>query len=418
MGQKQGPKRQIEFVENGITDAFHRLRTSAPVDIFDSKKLFNKHPNIWEDLTNGAGASIAHLPNEASIRLRVGTVSGEYAIRQTRTYFSYIPGKSQYIALTGIVGTGKSNVTKRLGYYDHFNGLFFEQEGTTFKIVRRTKTSGSVVDSEAVQADWNIDKFDGSGPSGITLDLSKTQIFVIDFQWLGVGRVRFGIDIGGKVQYCHEIINSNEQTTVYMQSPTLPLRYEIINTGTAASQTDLIEICGSVTSEGGTIRPALQFSTGLGTSATSVTSRQPLMAVRLTDAMDGLPNRKTGVFLSANAYAVTNAGFVEVAHINDPTNITSATWTLVASGSAIEYSTDISSVTGNDEHVLTSFYVAVAGAGATKQGANERNSGIINQQSIISQTMSSDNSQMFVVYGSAITGTSNMSVNMDWLELD
>ena len=93
----------------------------------------------------------------------------------------------------------------------------------------------TVTERRWAQAQFNMDKLDGSGPSGYTLDLSKMQMFYIDYSWYGAGAVRFGFkDQRGNVLYCHRIANANLQTRAYMRSGNLPARYEIA-TGTVSS---------------------------------------------------------------------------------------------------------------------------------------------------------------------------------------
>jgi hypothetical protein len=78
------------------------------------------------------------------------------------------------------------------------------------------------------QSEWNLDKCDGTGPSGYNLDLSKMQMFYIDYSWYGAGSVRFGFrDTVGKVIYCHRFYNNNINTEAYMRSGNLPARYEV-----------------------------------------------------------------------------------------------------------------------------------------------------------------------------------------------
>jgi len=166
--------------------------------------------------------------------------------------FNYQPGKSQLIMMTGILNAvgGGTGVIQRLGYFDEDNGLFFENNQGAINVVRRTHTSGSPVDNAVVQASWNLDKMNGDGPSGVTLDITKTQIFVIDFEWLATGRVRFGFVIDGIIVYCHQSVNANILDVVYMSIPDLPIRYEISSSGTNAASS-LDHICATVVSEGG-----------------------------------------------------------------------------------------------------------------------------------------------------------------------
>jgi hypothetical protein len=82
-------------------------------------------------------------------------------------------------------------------------------------------------DYKVPQSSWNIDKMDGTGPSGITLDLSKMQMFYIDFTWYGAGFVRWGLrGAKGNVTYVHKMINNNVNNEAYMRSGNLPGRYE------------------------------------------------------------------------------------------------------------------------------------------------------------------------------------------------
>ena len=262
-------------------DAFGRLRVCDPITLFDSKQLYDKRSILWTESLVGAATSV-HYPNLAATRLTCTTASGDKATRQTKFYIPYQPGKSFSIKMTGVMGALKTNVCQRIGYFDDNNGLFFEQDGTHLKVVRRSYVSGSPVDTSVNQSNWNIDKMDGTGVSGITLDMSKTHIFVIDFQWLGVGRVRFGFNINGIMYYVHEMLHANIENNVYMSKPTLPARYQIENTADTASSTYMDHICVSIISEGGYSFNGLAFSADRAmTSQTVGTSLIPLVSVRL-----------------------------------------------------------------------------------------------------------------------------------------
>ena len=79
------------------------------------------------------------------------------------------------------------------------------------------------------QSAWNIDKMDGTGPSGITVDLSKMQMFYIDYTWYGAGFIRWGLrGAKGNVTYVHKMPNNNVNNEAYMRSGNLPARYESI----------------------------------------------------------------------------------------------------------------------------------------------------------------------------------------------
>lgn len=87
------------------------------------------------------------------------------------------------------------------------------------------------------QSEWNIDKFDGTGPSGHKFDPSKMQMTYIDYSWYGAGTIRYGFrGQGGKITWCHEISNNNNNFAAYQRSGNLPARYEAINEPTKFSK--------------------------------------------------------------------------------------------------------------------------------------------------------------------------------------
>lgn len=83
------------------------------------------------------------------------------------------------------------------------------------------------IDTRYAQSAWNIDKCDGTGPSGLNIDLTRMQMFYADYTWYGAGAIRFGFKNNrGEVTYCHRIVNNNVNTEAYMRSGNLPARYE------------------------------------------------------------------------------------------------------------------------------------------------------------------------------------------------
>jgi hypothetical protein len=250
----------IQLGDSGSIDAFGRLRVSNPTTVFDSKNIFND-PDLADSLenqplfydnqeTSGSGTSTAYNANQSSQTISVGATTAGSRVRQTRMRFNYQPGKSQFVLMTFNMHGNVSGITKREGQFDAQNGLFLELDGTDVKFVRRTYTSGASVDNAVAQSSWNIDPMDGTGRSGITLDFTKTQILMFDYEWLGVGRVRMGFVIDGLIFYAHEFLNTNSLDVVYMTTPNLPLRSEIVNDGTGVAA-DLTQICSVVISEGG-----------------------------------------------------------------------------------------------------------------------------------------------------------------------
>jgi len=102
--------------------------------------------------------------------------------------------------------------------------IFPDYRGPTANYVPVTKT----VETEWNQADWNIDRCDGTGKTGYTIDPTKMQMFYMDYSWYGAGFVRWGFRaLNGDVIYAHKIPNNNQNTEAYMRSGNLPARYEV-----------------------------------------------------------------------------------------------------------------------------------------------------------------------------------------------
>ena len=292
-------------------DAFGRARVSTPSRVGDSIFQYNLNPLLIFAVPTG-GATITKTTNESSVTLQCGTGATDSATLQTREYLRYQPGKSQLITMTGVIGAPKANVVSEIGYFDNNDGVFFRQDNG-MNVVIRSSTSGSPIDTVIPQALWNCDRMDGSGPSSLTIDFTKTQLFIIDFQWLGEGRVRFGLNVLGRIYYLHQAVFTNVLTGPYMNTGSLPARWRIHNTGVAASPTVLKAICYNVSSEAGLeIRPGLPFSCNTGVTKVSVTSRRPVLSIQLHPTYSGTVNRGIAVMNSVELGTSSGAAFWEL----------------------------------------------------------------------------------------------------------
>ncbi len=333
-------------------DAFGRLRGSQPMTIFDSQNRYEQ--NKYFDTALTGGGTTTYLVNESTVRLNVGTASGDAVVRQTYRSFIYQPGKSLLVMSTLAMNVPKANLRQRVGYFSTQNGVFLEQDGLTTYIVLRTYTSGAVVDTRIAQADWNGDKLNGTGDSAFTLDMSKAQIFWQDFEWLGVGAVRCGFIIDGQTIIAHTFKNANTTTGVYMTTAILPVRYELENTAATASASSLKQICSTVISEGGYEKKVL-LSTVTMTAINGAigTTMVPLVSIRLA------PGRG-GAVVIPDGYSVlpisTSATTFEVVLVKNPT-LTGASWVASASNN-VQY--DISSTSYTGGTIVDAMFVSAS----------------------------------------------------------
>lgn len=280
------------------SDAFGRLRVSNPQSLFDTQARYYDHQQFASSTVGGG--NVVYDANSSTFNLNVGTGSTDSVIRETYKVFPYQPGKSLLILSTFCMNESKSNLRQRVGYFGANNGIYFEDNGGTFSMVIRSKSSGVIVEDRIPQNEWNGDRLDGSGGpnnlSGIDLDPSLVQIWYTDIEWLGVGSVRVGFVINGNYYVCHTFNHANtpntlttNNTTTYMTTASLPLRYEITNTGVTTGNSTMRQICSSVISEGGYQLSGTPRSIGhaLGTPATlpNDQSFKPILSIRLKSTM-------------------------------------------------------------------------------------------------------------------------------------
>lgn len=196
---------------------------------------------LWHNNTSGGG-TITWEGQKTACLMSTGTANGDIAQRTTNYYHPYIPGVGHLVEFTMQSGDlGKANLRRRWGYFDDENGAFFELEGTTLYVVLRSNVSGTIVDTRISQNQWNINQADGSDNINFSLDVTKANMYWIDLQWHGAGRVRFGVyePEGTRIPlHVFKFANSTDLYP-YMRTAALPLRFEQVNTGTTISTSQM-----------------------------------------------------------------------------------------------------------------------------------------------------------------------------------
>jgi hypothetical protein len=429
-------------------DAFGRTRVSELFTLGDYKHLFAIDPNFLDVTSNG---SVTFEMNKAQATLSTNSNSSAYAIHQTKFYHHYQPGKSQLIFSSFNFGAPDRNVTKRTGYFDDRDGIYFEQVGSntangnlvanttqTLNWVIRSYTGNTANESNVVttingvpytyqrrvpQSDWNVDKCDGTGLSGFNLDITKTQLTYTDFQWLGVGRVRCGFVHNGKVIIAHEYLHSNVLDEVYIANPNLPVRCEIRNTG-AGTGGSMDQICSTVASEGGYIESGIDFAITANNRSTATPSATelPLVAIRLKNDFQGFPNRISVRLNQIALHAETNSIVYEVRKLANTSylaNLTGAlVWTSASPSSGVEYCINADTITNGE-----SFATGFVPAGASQNSLSPVASGALTaaKKNIIVQNFDSTDSEVYVVVVRTITTAGNQIASvgaaLQWREI-
>ena len=393
-------------------DAFGKLRVSEPLTLFDSKQNVTNGGGVWDQLTLSGTSTFQ--PSGAQTAMSVVAFSGAYVIRQSLERMNYSPGKSQNILLTATSMDPQTNVIKRIGYFNsdgggtyaspydsNRDGVWFEASGSTFSV----KIGNNGVEETATQSQWNIDTLNGSGPSGKTVtDWSKNQIYGIDFEWLGVGSVRYYTVIDGQYCYIHQFNHANSGTGVYMSTPNHSVRYEIRSIGGSGT---LNHICSTVQSEGGseprTINREINNGSA-GVTGPNANISWAALAFRKNPAVVNAPGIGLNIdSLEITSTAVNAQGGWQM--IIDPTIAGAAlTWTNVPNASGIQYAIGAATNTTSGGTAIAGGFWNTASKGNTIDKETKSNIGV----------GISGNAQVLVVapYSTQNTVTTNVSANL------
>ncbi len=391
----------IDLIDSPVGDAYGRMRVSQPEALFEVTHEYDLAPRLMGLQKHDAGTTITHV--SPVVVLAVPTTAGRRICHQSHRYCIYQPGKSQIARLTGQLGDG--TILAGMGYGDDDDGIFLERTDTGLQI----RFSSSIIDSQVVaQTDWNVDKFDGNGPSGLILDPDQAQQIVIDCQWLGVGRARFGFGIDGRTYYAHSFNFANTIPTVYMRTGTLPIRWYAESIGAAGSMT---VGCASVSSEGGTDPQGQMFSYATVTPKTLLAAgtRTPLISIRPALIYNALDNH--GQIIPANIMAIaTSADNVLLEWISDAT-LTGATYAVpLDSRSHAQIDTAATAISGG--RVIWADYVS------SQTRASIRSDGSFDAKSRLLTVLADGvNRDTLTLCGTRIAGAVSTLAGLTWVEI-
>jgi len=342
----------IKYSDSPNLDAFGRLRTAAVTNLLDIKHVYDKNPLQVSEVTAGTATSIF---SQQYARVRMSTsANNDLVIRKTKTHPIYQPGKSQLFEGSFANFQIETNVIKRIGcftsttgtpYNSVFDGYFLESNGVTSAITFNIYLSGSCTYS-AQTTSWSSTQFNPSN-----FDWSKTNLMTVDYQWLGVGRMRFGMVLSGQTFYFLDYTAANSLPTVYMSSPNQPIRYEIRQVGTGSGNFDMI--CSQTSTEGAlnglysTVGIQNQTTTTLSTSGT----KYPYIGYRLKESYKSV----TSQYNSMSILNTSNDSYLLTIEFN-PTLSSTPTWVDIANSPfqyAIFTGTTTTIITTNG-HIMTS----------------------------------------------------------------
>ena len=182
--------------------------------------LFDSQNGVFFE-ADGQDLYVVRRTSTFQLSGKVSVTNGSSTVTQTDAFFptrfagqlaigNYIVLRGQSYRVTDIASNTSLTITPA-----------YRGATSTFVIISKTQ------DFKIKQSDWNLDKCDGTGPSGYNINLAKMQMFYIDYSWYGAGAIRYGFrGPGGDVFYCHKTPNNNVNEESFMRSGNLPGRYE------------------------------------------------------------------------------------------------------------------------------------------------------------------------------------------------
>jgi hypothetical protein len=346
-------------------DAFDRIRISEPETLFEINATTGKLPFLIDEIISGAGTTSKEYLDNSYIKMGISAsatgLGVNNVVRQSYEYVPYQPGKSRLMIFSGVLEAISGGVTgtyERIGSFDSYvektsvagsgNGCFFELDGRTlYAVIRLNDTVTHNGNTRVAQLDWNFDKFNGIGPSGLTVNnYSTAKILAIDQEWLGVGQVRFGFFINGQFHVGHIFNHFDEGITMpYTKTAKLPIRYEI--QGPDNKTAEMRMICSTILSEGGFEPTGITFTYGRSTPVVISTNYKPMISIKLRETEPY--NRKSIILKSIELLNTLDRGLqCNLLLLPNKTYLTGGnTFTPIdLNNSVAEYNTTATGITG------------------------------------------------------------------------
>jgi hypothetical protein len=263
----------------------NRLKVSPYQAVFFNTFQYGKETDVWDESTANGGTA-THDPNLSGVDLSVTNTLGSEVVRQTVHTMRYIPGRTSTLTFSVKLTPPTAGIRRRLGLNNGSDGFYFEDDGSGDYFCCIANTGGTPALQRVGRAQWNGDKLDGNGPSGIVADPTKQQMVSFEYEWYGAGQVKFCWVIDGQTHVIHTFNTANALVNPWCKTPFLPIRIEIKNTtgGQANGTYKLEQGSNSLISEGepeklGTAQNIQTAITGISTGSSNTYAH--LLSIRL-----------------------------------------------------------------------------------------------------------------------------------------
>ena len=402
-------KATLTVDDDTVQHTSHNRRKVSTYEITDfATFLFSKNDNDFDEQITGT-ASSTHQPYLGMVQLSVGGSVGDQIVRQTRRVQRYLPGRANEASIAIILNNTSAGIRSRFGVFDEYNGAYFEHDGTDYSVVIRRNTASGIVEERIARSNWNQDKLDGTGPSGIIGDPTAIQMLVIEYEWYGAGQVDFKFVIDNNAHSVHQFNHANRHDHTWASYGSFPIRYELTNVTGATGTHTVLHGSHSFLTEGTTSLLGKQLSISSPTTGYNLATAgtfYPVVAIRLKST--GLNSVVIPDEFAAGLLDKTDM-FIRV--IERPTTVTGGTWISVGPESPLEYNLTATSYTG--------------GTIASTQFVSEKQMGqsitfperAITQIGRKTTTTIGDTSEIFLIAAAATNNDKDSWISLGWIEV-
>jgi hypothetical protein len=385
----------------------NRRKVSTQEVLFFNTFQYDRDLEVWDEsfTANSTFANATFELYEGGVILEVSNTINSEVIRQTKNVIRYVPGRQNELIMTTRFNGTSSGVRKRIGAFDANNGVYFEDDGGTYSCVIRRATANGNVETRFTRDNWNYDKMDGTGPSGITLDFNKNQMITIEYEWFGAGQVEWNFIVDNYKHPIHQYNTGNRQNIVWSNTPFVPHRFELTNTAGALGTHKLFQGGFAVLTEG-TVGPLGRrrdiASPITGKTLTTANVYYPVLSIRLLSAGLG------GVVLPIAFQAATLDNTSIFYRIIRDATLTSPSW-VVEENTLIEYDLSATAVSGGD--IIASGYISPASQGG------EELLGDVNSVVQLGRNNLGTTSQTLTIAIAAVNANKKGWAALNWIEV-
>lgn len=310
----------------GKYDSKGRLQVTAPEVLFFNTFQYGVETDVWDTSLTSGGTAVFDATT-SSVQMGVTSTIGSKSIRQTLNVQRYIPGRTSTLTFAVRMQTPVAGIRRRFGLFNGVDGFYFEDNGGDYACV--LINSGTSTINRVSRANWNGDKLDGTGPSGITANPAAIQMISIIYEWYGAGQVAFEFIIDGNPIVVQTFNTANTGVAPWCKTPFLPIRMEIENVSAATGPHYIWQGSNSLIADGTTNKEGIAqniLTPTAGITLTVANTFYPVVSVRLkTTMLDGivLPTSfqaatldNTNIFFKLIRNATVNGTWVDMPDAN------------------------------------------------------------------------------------------------------